>query len=140
MVKRRQQSSENNLFSEVDDFLPSLDEQFRVADHLVPVQPVHAVAGPDPGLHHPVIYCRVLLGRGHALPRRAIALLYFLSLLHDFPCHGVDGGEILELLRLHAGPVSPGGRQRCRRRHFVTSWKGKTNTQTQETPAQAQSD
>ncbi|CAG5928454.1 unnamed protein product [Menidia menidia] len=101
------QGSFKYLFPEVDYLLTRLDEQFRVADHLVPVHPVHGVSGSDVGVHHPVVDGRVLFLGRHFLPRRAVLGLDFLPLLHDLFGHGVDGGEVLELLILHSVGVEP---------------------------------
>ncbi len=97
----------NYLLPEMNYLLTRLNEQFRVTEHFFTVNSVHSVSGSDMGIHHPVVDGAVLLLRRHLLPRRAVLGFDFLPLLHDFLRHGVDGGEVFELLFLHPVGVEP---------------------------------
>jgi len=95
------------LFAEMNDLLARLDEQLRVADDLFAVHSVHGVSGSDVWIHHAAVNGAVLLLRRHRLPGRAVLVLDVLPLLHYLPRHGVDGGEVFELLFLHPVGVEP---------------------------------
>ena len=91
----------------MNNLLSRLNEQFRVTDHFIAFNSVHSVSGSDVGVHHPVVDGAVLLFGRHFLPGRAVLGFDFLPLLHYLLRHGVDGGEVFELLFLHPVSVEP---------------------------------
>lgn len=101
----------NYLFSEMNYFLARLNEQFRVADHFLPVNFVHSVSGSDMWIHHPVVDGVVLLLRRHLIPRRAVPGFDSLPLMHYLLRHRIEGREIFKLHFLH--PLSADPRHGC---------------------------